>query len=128
MKFQAIRSKTLNDSCGYLLSPSGGLRGEHEVEDENDNWADIHWPCDVRVDVNQPGFHAVGLNNGGQAYKSANNVETWSSFLGAQLDNGVQAYRSGDKTKLSGSTTHQWGDQAYASGDKRLVSGSTNQQ
>ena len=70
--------------------------------------------------MNQPGFHTVCLNNGGQAYKSGNNVETLSNCLGSQLDNGGQAYRSGDKTKLSGSTTHQWGGQAYGSGDKFL--------
>ena len=106
-QFQAIRSKTLNDSCDYLLAPPGGLWGEHEVEDKYDNWADIHWPCDVRVDVHQPGFHAVCLNNGGQAYKSGNNVETLSSFLGLQLDNGDQAYGSGYNRSVFGSTIQQ---------------------
>ena len=56
--------------CAYLVVPPGGLRGEHEVEDENDGGTSVHGPRDVRVEVNDPRLYAVRLNDSRQSDQS----------------------------------------------------------
>lgn len=73
--------------CDYLMVPSVGLQGKYKVENENDSRADVHWPCDVSVDVDHPWFHAVSLNDSCQAHKSADKAEMLQYLLGLNHNN-----------------------------------------